>query len=133
LARVVGTWATSIEPLNIESGEPVSWFPEPFKVIILPVRRTQPLYKALVAIRDAGARAGFPLATLVPPDQWTFHLTLATCSSLKASAWTEARRIASGCEVQGPAHSVVKAAELVVFDNDTESSGGSFPFGTRKA
>jgi hypothetical protein len=133
LAGVVATWAATIEPLDVEVGEPVSWFPPPFKVIILPVRRTQALFGALVAIRDAGAGAGFPLATVTPPEKWTFHLTLATCGRLDDSAWTEAQRIAGGCEVRDTARSVVKAAELVVFDNGTESSGGSFPLGTRRA
>ena len=129
LASVVATWAATVEPLDLEVGEPVSWFPPPFQVIILPVRRTQSLFDALVRIRDAGARAGFPLATLTPPENWTFHLTLATCTDLESSAWIEAQRSARGCEVRGPASSVAKAAELVVFDNATESSGGSFPLG----
>jgi hypothetical protein len=129
LASVVATLAATIEPLDLEVGEPVSCFPPPFQVIILPVRRTQALFGALVAIRDAGARAGFPLATVTPPENWTFHLTLATCTGLESSAWTEAQRIARACEVRGTARSVVKAAELVVFDNGAESSGGRFPFG----
>jgi hypothetical protein len=133
LASVVATWAATIEPLDLEVGEPVSCFPPPFQVIILPVRRTQALFGALVAIRDAGARAGFPLATVTPPENWTFHLTLATCNRLESSAWTEALRIAEGCEVRGTARSVVKAAELVVFDNGAESLGGRFPLGRSAA
>jgi 2'-5' RNA ligase len=129
LASVVASWATTIEPLDIEVDEPVSWFPPPFQVIILPVRRTQALFGALVAIRDAGARAGFPLATVTPPESWTFHLTLATCAGLENSAWTEAQRIAGTCQVRRPARSVAKAAELVVFDNGAESSGGTFRLG----
>ena len=129
LASVVATWAATIKPLDLEVGEPVSWFPPPFQVIILPVRRTQALFSALVAIRDAGARAGFPLATITAPENWTFHLTLATCTGLESSAWKEAQRIAGACEVRGPARSVAKAAELVVYDHGMESSGGSFPLG----
>jgi hypothetical protein len=129
LARVVASWASTIEPLDVEVGEPVSWFPPPFQVILLPVRRTQALFNALVAIRDAGARAGFPLATVTPPENWRFHLTLATCAGLESSAWAEAQRIAETCDVRGPARSVVKAAELVVFDSGTESSGGRFSLG----
>jgi 2'-5' RNA ligase len=129
LASVVASWAATIEPLDVEVGEPVSWFPPPFQVIVLPVRHTQALFRALVAIRDAGARAGFALATVTPPENWTFHLTLASCAGLDSSAWTEAQRTAGACVVRGPVRSVVQAAELVVFDNGTESSGGSFSLG----
>jgi 2'-5' RNA ligase len=129
LASVVANWAAAIKPLELEVGEPVSCFPPPFQVIILPVRRTQALFRALVAIREAGARAGFPLATVTPPENWTFHLTLATCNRLEGSAWTEALPTAEACEVQGPARSVVKTAELVVFDNGAESLGGRFILG----
>lgn len=133
LANVVANWAATIQPLAVEVGEPVSWFPAPFQVIILPVLHTPALFNALVAIRDAGARAGLPLATVTPPENWTFHLTLATCGRLESSAWTEAQRIARTCEVRGPTRAVVTAAELVVFDNGTESSGGSFPLGCSHA
>jgi 2'-5' RNA ligase len=129
LTRMVATWAATIEPLELEVGEPVSWFPPPFQVIFLPVRRTQALFDALETIRDAGARAGFSLATVTPPDQWTFHLTLANCAGLGNSAWTQARRIAGDCAVRCTARSIVKAAELAVFDNRAETSGGSFPLG----
>jgi hypothetical protein len=129
LASVVATWAATIEPLDLEVGEPVSCFPPPWQVIILPIRRTQALFGALVAIRDAGARAGLLLATAMPAENWRFHLTLAGCNRLESSAWTEAQRIVEACEVRGTARSVVKAAELVVFDNGAESSGGCFLFG----
>jgi hypothetical protein len=133
LASVVATWAATIEPLHVEVGEPVACFPPPFQVIILPVRHTEALFGALVAIRDAGARAGFPLATVTPPENWRFHLTLAVCNRLESSAWTEAQRIAEACEVRGAAHSVVQAAELVVFDKGAESSGGRFALGRSPA
>ena len=56
-----------------------------------------------------------------------------TAPESSASAWTEAQRIAGTCEVRHPARSVVKAAELVVFDNGAESSGGSFRLGRADA
>lgn len=129
LASVVATWAAAIEPLDLEVGDPVSCFPPPFQVIVLPIRRTPALFGALVEIRDAGARAGFPLATVTPPENWTFHLTLATCGRLENSAWTKAQRIAEACEAPATARSIADAAELVVFDNGAESSGGKFPLG----
>jgi 2'-5' RNA ligase len=129
LAGVVASWAATIGPLEIEVGEPVSWFPSPFQIVVLLVRRTQALFEALVAIREAGARAGFPLATVTSPESWTFHLTLATCTKLESAAWVETQRIAAACAMRGPARWVAKAAELVVFDNGSESSGGVFPLG----
>jgi 2'-5' RNA ligase len=129
LASVVASWAATTEPLEVEVGEPVSWFPPPFQVIVLPVRRTHALFTALVALRDAGAQAGFPLATVTPPENWTFHLTLASCTELDSSAWASAQRTARACVVRGPARSVVQAAELVVFDDGAEWSGGSFSLG----
>lgn len=126
LATLVADWAATVAPLEIEVGEPVSWFPPPFQIVVLPVRRTQALFDALVAIRDAGSRAGLPLATVMPAENWTFHLTLATCTGLDSPAWAEVQQVAAACEVGSPARWVAQSAELVVFDRGDELSGGVF-------
>jgi hypothetical protein len=127
LASVVRDWAATVAPLEIEVGEPVSWFPPPFQIVILPVRRTQALFDALVAIREAGHRAGFPLATVMPAENWTFHLTLATCTALDGGAWGAVQQVAAACEVGSPTRWIAQSAEVVVFERGDEFSGGSFP------
>jgi 2'-5' RNA ligase len=126
LAGVVGSWAATVGPLAIEVGGPVAWFPPPFQILVMTVQRTRELFDALVAIREAGGRAGFPLATVTPPENWMFHMTIATCTALDAPAWTNAQQIAASCGVTAPVQWMARAAELVVFEDGREANGGVF-------
>jgi 2'-5' RNA ligase len=122
--EMVGPWARSMPSLLIEV-ERVSAFPPPFQVVVLQVRKTPELFAALVSLRRRAEERQLVLSTLVPADQWIFHMSVAYCSGLSAPAWHAFTQFVETLPVQS-AKGVVGEAEVVAFDEGREYSGGMF-------
>ncbi len=122
--EVVGAWARSVPPLLIDV-ERVTAFPPPFQVVVVQVRKTPELFAALASLRRRAEERGLGLSTLVPADQWIFHMSVAYCAGLSPSAWFELTRFVETFQVP-PAMCVVAEAEVVAFDEGREYSGGVF-------
>jgi 2'-5' RNA ligase len=121
---VVGSWARSRRPVLIDV-ERVSTFPPPFQIVFVQVRKTLELADALTDLRQRAEAHRLVLSTLVPADQWIFHMSVAYCGGLSASAWHELTPFVDALPVL-EAHCVVSEAEVVAFDNGREYSGGVF-------
>jgi 2'-5' RNA ligase len=118
-------WAHSTPSLLIEL-EGLSVFPTPFQIVLVQVRRTPELFAALAGLRQRAERRGLTLSTVVPAEQWIFHMSLAYCKELSAPAWHEVTQLVDTVHVP-PAACVVGEAEVVGFDDGKEYSGGVFP------
>ncbi|OLC49598.1 MAG: hypothetical protein AUH43_07290 [Acidobacteria bacterium 13_1_40CM_65_14] len=58
-------------------------------------------------------------------DDWIFHMSVAYCASLSASAWADVMRFVETVGVPA-AQCSVRDVEIVAFDHGREHSGGVF-------
>jgi hypothetical protein len=65
----------------------------------------------------------------MPVERWTFHMSVAYCSKLEATAWQEVMQLAETFQVP-TVHEDVSVAEVVAFDEGREYSGGMYALGT---
>jgi 2'-5' RNA ligase len=119
---VVAQWAQSVAPLRLEIEKP-SYFPAPFQVAMLQIRKTPELVAALTSLRTRARARGLGDDGTVPPSEWVFHMSLAYCSSLSSAAWAALTHVVDGLPVH-PAECLVSDAEIVAFDGGREYSGG---------
>jgi 2'-5' RNA ligase len=119
---VVSQWAQSVAPLRLEV-EKAGYFPAPFQVVMLQIRRTPELVAALASLRARARERGLQDDGAVPASEWVFHMSLAYCSSLTSAAWSALTHVVAGLTVHA-AQCVVDQAEIVAFDDGREYSGG---------
>jgi len=124
--EVVGSWARAMPSLLIDL-ERVSTFPSPFQIVMVQVRTTPELFTALASLRQRAGQRGLVLSTVVPAEQWIFHMSVAYCSGLTAEAWHDVRQFVETLRAPS-ATCVVGEAEVVAFDEGREYSGGVFSF-----
>jgi 2'-5' RNA ligase len=129
--EVVGSWASSSSRLLIDV-ERVSTFPPPFQIVMVQVRKTAELARALTSLRQRAEERGLVLSSLVPSDQWIFHMTVAYCSGLSAPVWQELARLVETFQA-APERCVMSEAEVVAFDDGREYSGGVFSLDATEA
>lgn len=129
--EVVKAWARSVPPLLIEV-ERLSVFPPPFQIAIVQVRKSEELFEALASLWRRSEMRGLALSTVVPADQWIFHMSVAYCSGLSASTWHELTQLVESVQLPS-ARCVVGEAEVVAFDDGREYSGGVFSLDTAQA
>src|SRR6266508_3283767 len=122
--ELVAQWAPSVLPLRLKV-ETAGYFPAPFQIVLLQIRKTPELFEALASLRTRAAQRGLGDAGMVPAADWIFHMSVAYCSSLSSQAWSAVTEFVDGLSVQA-AHFVVGEAEIVAFDNSQEYSGGVF-------
>jgi 2'-5' RNA ligase len=121
---LVAQWASTISDVQIEA-ERVSFFPAPFQIVIVQVRKTAALFHALASLRERATRRDFGDVLTTPPADWIFHMSVAYCASLSESAWAEVMRLIEAMEMSD-ARCVVTEVEIVAFDGGREYSGGVF-------
>ena len=119
---VVAQWAQSVAPLRLEI-ERAGYFPAPFQIVMLQVRRTPELVAALASLRTRPKERGLEDDGAVPASEWIFHMSLAYCSSLGSAAWAALTHFIDDLSLQA-AQCVVGDAEIVAFDEGQEYSGG---------
>jgi 2'-5' RNA ligase len=125
--ELVRTWALKAMPLRIEIDR-VSWFPPPFQIVIVEIRKTSALCSALVDLRAQAERRRLVVSTVVPVEQWRFHMSVAYCSGLGEAAWHEVVELAGTVGVPA-VHDDVGVVEVVAFDDGREYSGGVYALG----
>jgi 2'-5' RNA ligase len=125
--RLVGSWALGIRPLRIEVAG-LSWFPSPFQIVIVEVRKTPALFAALADLRTVAEKKRLNVSTVMPVDKWRFHMSLAYCSRLSEAEWRNVMRLVETLNAR-PMYDDVTAAEIVAFDNGQEYSGGTYALG----
>lgn len=121
---LVAQWASSVAPLRLEV-ERAGYFPAPFQIVILQIRKTTELFKALASLRARAKQRELGDAGMVQAADWIFHMSVAYCSSLSGPAWAAVTQFVDGLSVQA-AQCVVGEVEIVAFDNGQEYSGGIF-------
>jgi 2'-5' RNA ligase len=122
--ELVAQWARSIAPLRLEV-EGASYFPTPFQIVIVQVRKMSELFEASACLRAFGKQRGLDDLAVVPPTDWIFHMSVAYCSSLNGPAWSAVTRFVETLAVP-TAQCVVGEVEIVAFDDGQEHSGGVF-------
>jgi 2'-5' RNA ligase len=126
--ELVRSWALAVPPLRIELAR-VSAFPSPFQIVIVEVRKTPALFSALAGLRARAQDERLTISTVMPVEKWTFHISVAYCSQLEATAWQEITQLAEMFQVPA-VHDDVSVAEVVAFDEGREYSGGMYALGT---
>jgi len=121
---VVAQWARSVDPLRLEI-ERAGYFPAPFQIVMLQIRKTTELAAAMASLRARAKQRGLDDEGSIPASDWIFHMSLAYCSSLRSPEWAVLTEFVDGVSVPA-AHCVVGDVEIVAFDNGQEYSGGSF-------
>ena len=126
--ELVRSWARAVPPLRIELAR-VSTFPSPFQIVIVEVRKTPALFAALAGLRARAEDERLTVSTVMPVERWTFHMSVAYCSQLEATAWQEVTQLAETCQVPA-VHDDESVVEVVAFDECREYSGGMYALGT---
>ena len=121
---LVAQWAPSVPSLRLEV-EKAGYFPAPFQIVILQIRKTTALFEALASLRARATQRELGDAGMVPAADWIFHMSVAYCSSLSSPAWAAVTQFVDGLSVQA-ARCDVGEVEIVAFDNGQEYSGGIF-------
>ena len=122
--EVVAEWAPSVPPLRLEVEQP-GYFPAPFQIVIVQIRKTPALFSALASLRARAIQRGLRDAGMVPAPDWIFHMSVAYCASLSSLAWAAVTQGVDGLSVEA-ADCVVGEVEIVAFDRSQEYSGGIF-------
>jgi 2'-5' RNA ligase len=118
---LVAQWARTVAPLRLEV-EKAGYFPAPFQIVMLQIRKTTELFDALASLRARARERELGEEEMVPAADWIFHMSAAYCSSLGSQAWAAVTQCVDGLSVQ-PAECVVGEVEIVAFDNSQEYSG----------
>jgi 2'-5' RNA ligase len=121
---LVTDWARLVAPLQLEV-EKAGYFPSPFQIVILQMRKTTALCDALVSLRARAKERALGDAGMVHAADWIFHMSVAYCSSLGSPAWTAVTEFVDRLSVPA-AQCVVGEVEIVAVDNGQEYSGGVF-------
>lgn len=121
---LVAQWARSVAPLRLEV-ERAGYFPAPFQIVMLQIRKTTELFEALASLRARATERELGDVEMVPAADWIFHMSVAYCSSLSSQAWVAVTQFVDGLSVQA-ARSVVGEVEIVALDKSQEYSGGVF-------
>ena len=124
--ELVDEWSPTVAPLRLEV-ERVASFPAPSQIVIVQVRKTSQLFQAMAGLRDLAERRLLPVAFLIPVNKWIFHMSLAYCPLLSAEAWSDVTAFLDTSEAP-MVDCVVDQAELVVYDDGQEQSGGIYAF-----
>jgi 2'-5' RNA ligase len=119
---LVSAWALDVPPLRIEV-EGATLFPPPFQIAVLKVVKTAALLAALQGLRQKAAQPGLTMSTVIPAEEWVFHMSLAYCAKLNATEWSEVGRFMKALQVPN-ASCVQQTVEVVGFDGGAEYSGG---------
>ncbi len=128
---LVERWAHRVPVLRIET-ECVGFFPPPFQIVMVQVRKTPELLAALVDLRERAEEQRLSIATSIRPEDWVFHMSVAYCSGLSAPAWSDLTELIQTLDVR-PGHSMVEQAEVVAIDENLEYSGGVYLLRGQKA
>jgi 2'-5' RNA ligase len=128
---VVRELASATPPLQLKV-EGVDFFPPPFQIVILRVRKTPELTDVLTRFRLAARRRGLVPFEHIPPEHWTFHLSVAYCRRLGPDDWRATVEFFEELAVP-EAEAVGSSLELVAFDDGREYSGGIYPVGGSRA
>ena len=125
---LVAGWAPSVAPLQLEV-ESVGFFPAPFQIVHLQIRRTDALADALVSLRARGAERGLGDPGMVAAAEWIFHMSVAYCASLGGEAWAAVTKAVERIAVPA-ARCVVDRVELVAIDKGQEYLAGVLDLGS---
>ena len=80
--ELVSDWAPNVPPLHLEI-EKMSVFQTPFQIVVMQVRKTPNLARAMSSLRERAQQRGLVDVAKIAPSDWVFHLSVAYCSSLR--------------------------------------------------
>lgn len=119
---LVNAWAPAIAPLTIRT-EAVSTFQGRFQIILIRMQRSDALVHAMTSLRGLAAERGVTDIAAVAPADWTFHMSVAYCSTLDPSTWADVVRWTGSVQVVS-AECTVGAVEIAAFDHGREHCSG---------
>jgi len=117
---LVAEWAPSIAPLRLEI-EKAGYFPAPYQIVMLQIRKTTALCDALVSLRARAAERGLSGTDMVDAADWVFHMSVAYCAALGPSEWTAVTQFVDALPVAA-AECVLGEVEVVAIDGAREHS-----------
>jgi 2'-5' RNA ligase len=124
ICDVVERWAGTTSPLSLEIHR-LDLFPPPFQIIVIEVRQTEALRKALTSLRLEAQRQHLSVITAIHIDEWRFHMSVAYCEQLPLASWQRVERLLAS--IPAPTgRALAEAVEIVAFDNGREYLGGQF-------
>ena len=109
--------------------ERVTSFPEPFKIVIVQVRKTAELFHTLVRLRNLAGQSNlpdWPTGTIPKVDDWIFHMSVAYCSTLSATDWSAVASFSESLPLPA-AECPIHEVEIAAFDAGQEYSGSIYP------
>ena len=127
--QIVGEWASTTSPLRLELNR-VTIFSVPSQVVIIKVRKTPELFRALTTLRDRAQQGRLGVLDNIATAEWVFHMSVAYCASLDAASWAEVSRFAETVSVP-QAQGTIREVEIAAFDHGREYSGGTFELSAR--
>jgi len=128
--NLVAEWAGSVAPLELEV-EKAGYFPAPFQIVMLQIRKTSALGDAMVSLRTRASERGLGDAGMIQAADWIFHVSVAYCSSLGSDAWAAVTHVVDGLSVPA-ARCIVGQVEIVAIDKGQEYLAGVFDLGPRQ-
>ena len=117
---LVAEWARSVAPLRLEV-EKADYFPAPFQIVILRIRKTAALDDALMSLRNRAQAQGLGNGGMVPAAEWIFHTSVAYCAPLSSQEWAAVTAFIDGLSVPA-AQCLVGEVEVVTVENGREHS-----------
>ena len=127
IRHLVTEWARSVAPLTLEV-EKAGYFPAPFQIVMLQIRKTKALCDALVSLRARATERGLCDPGLIQAADWIFHMSVAYCVTLSGPAWAAVTKVVDGLSVPA-AQCVVGQVEIVAIDQAQEYSAGVIDLG----
>lgn len=125
---LVAEWARSVSPLTLEV-EKAGYFPAPFQIVLLQIRKTTALQDAMISLRTRASERWPGDGGLIAAADWIFHMSVAYCATLTGPAWAAVTKVVDGLTVPA-AQCVVGQVEIVAIDNGQEYSAGVIDLGS---
>ena len=122
--HVVESWSHHVSPLPI-TVEAIACFPTPSQVVIIRVSKTGELLAALSRLRQQASQDQLKIDATISPQDWIFHMSVAYCSKISPSEWSEVTKLVEELALP-PAFCVVNDVDVVAFDDHREYSGGVY-------
>lgn len=109
-------WAKAIKPFVV-SAEELTYFPTPFKIIVLKIKSSLELREAYIKLTDIINDRGFKTVGVQrSAAEWIFHMSLAYCANLDDAEWEAVLKSIKSLSIP-EASETVHEAEFVWFRN----------------
>ncbi|MCK6080180.1 2'-5' RNA ligase family protein [Microbacterium sp. EYE_5] len=120
LGELVRAWAAAQQPIELVV-DGVDAFPDPWRILILRLARTDSLVSAYATLTDALETTDLRRLGELPLDDWIFHMSVVYGKTLADDAWRELES-ARVRRSDRPEREVLREVELVSYEDGQEHS-----------